>query len=282
MVLPFELALPFITGYGSRTFIFELLLFVLATPIVMAGFAGATVSKANPFGREVYGLTPFTATRPLPTIALIGAKLKMAMWSTLATWILVPVAIAIFFTWSGADAVLIDWARWLRNTVGAPRAIVAAIVVVGVLITSTWLMLVQSMYVGLTGREWLVKTSGFVGLVFVMLLGPLYEWISETASVQRWLWDWWRVFPAALVAGKLIAAIWIAIRLSRSGLIGDRALVAGAAGWALTVFVLYGVLVWWTDTEFLPRYILALFAILAVPLVRVSAAPLALEWNRHR
>ena len=87
IVLPFELFLPFITGYGARTFIFELLIFILLTPIAMAGFAGATVSKANPFGREVYGLTPFTATKPITTVALIAAKLNMAMWSTLATWV---------------------------------------------------------------------------------------------------------------------------------------------------------------------------------------------------
>ena len=282
MVLPFELALPFITGYGSRTFLFELLLFVLVTPIVMAGFAGATLSKANPFGREVYGVTPFTATRPLTSAGLISAKLKMAMLSTLATWVLAFAAIAIGFSWSGADSVLIDWARWFRNSVGAPRAIVAAIVVLGFLITSTWMMLVQSLYVGLTGRQWLVKTVGFVGLVIVMSIGPLYEWISDNAGLQRWLWDRWTLLPAALAVLKVIAAIWIARRLFQTRLISDRAMVFGAACWTLAVFFLYAVFVWWIDTPFIPRHMLAVFAILAVPLVRLSAAPLALAWNRHR
>jgi hypothetical protein len=282
MVLPFELALPFITGSGSRTFIFELLLFMLLTPIVMAGFVAATVSKANPFGRDTYGVTPFTATRPVTSAGLVGAKLTMAMWSTLATWLLVPVAIAVGFSWSGADSVLIDWARWFTHAVGIPRALVATLLVLGVLTISTWMMLVQSLYVGLTGREWLVKTSGFVGLVVVMSIGPLYEWISDNAGVQRWLWDWWRGFPAGLVVVKLILAIWIAVRLSRRGLVSDRVLVIGAAGWVLAVFALYSVFVWWVDTPLLPRHVMALVAILAVPLVRVSAAPLALAWNRHR
>ena len=52
-LLPFELALLFITGYGSRTFIFDMLLGVLLTPTVMAGFAAATVSKANPVWRAM-------------------------------------------------------------------------------------------------------------------------------------------------------------------------------------------------------------------------------------
>jgi len=40
--------------------------------------------------------------------------------------------------------------------------------------------------------------------------------------------------------------------------------------------------VWWADTSLLPRYLFLLIAILAVPLVRIAAAPLALDWNRHR
>ncbi len=184
VVLPFELALPFITGYGSTTFIFELVLFILLTPIVMAGFAGATVSKANPFGREVYGVTPFTATRPLTSAQLIAAKLKMAILSTLAAWVVVLVAVPLGFAWSGADAVLIEWARWGTDTLGAARTIVLALLVLGGSIVTTWMMLVQGLYLGLTGREWIVKTSGFVGLVIVMVIGPTFEWISDNADVQ--------------------------------------------------------------------------------------------------
>lgn len=282
IVLPFELFLPFITGYGSTTFIFELLTFILLTPIAMAGFAGATVSKANPFGREVYGLTPFTATRPLTSAQLITAKLKMAMVSTLAAWVVVFVAVPLGFAWSGADAVPIEWARWAIDTIGTARAIVFALLVLFALIVTTWMMLVQSLYLGLTGREWVVKTSGFVGLVIVMAIGPTFEWISDNVEVRRWLWDGWTMFPVALAVLKVIAAIWIARRLFQTRLIGDRAMVFGAACWTLAVFFLYAVLVWWIDTPLIQRHMLAVFAILAVPLVRVSAAPLALAWNRHR
>jgi len=48
------------------------------------------------------------------------------------------------------------------------------------------------------------------------------------------------------------------------------------------VLALYGLLVWLVSTPFFPRYLLALVAILAIPLARLSAAPLALAWNRHR
>jgi hypothetical protein len=282
LVLPFELALPFITGYGSTSFIFELLIFILLTPMVMAGFAGATVSKANPFGGEAYGLTPFTATRPLTSAQLVAAKLRMAMLSTAAAWVVVLVVVPIGFAWSGAAAVPIEWARWAIDTIGIARAIVFALLALGALIVTTWMMLVQGLYLGLSGREWIVKASGFVGLVIVMAIGPTFEWISDNRDVQRWLWDAWTIFPVALAVLKVIAAIWIARRLFQSRLISDRAMVIGAACWTLAVFLLYAVFVWWVDTPLIQGHMLAVFAILAVPLVRVSAAPLALAWNRHR
>src|SRR4029450_7761584 len=87
LVLPFELATLFITGFGSTAYVFKLLIAALLTPILMAAFTGATVNKANPFARDAYGVTPFTATKPSTTTALIAAKLKMAMWRTRAEWI---------------------------------------------------------------------------------------------------------------------------------------------------------------------------------------------------
>jgi hypothetical protein len=64
--------------------------------------------------------------------------------------------------------------------------------------------------------------------------------------------------------------------------LSDRALVMGAVFWCVAVFALYGVLTWLLDTPHFPHYLLMLLAILAIPLARLSAAPLALAWNRHR
>jgi hypothetical protein len=154
-----------------------------------------------------YGVTPFTATKPITSVALIAAKLKMAMWSTFAAWILVLLFIPIGFSWSGADAVLIEWWRSFLAQVGMPRAIVAAVLVLGGLMVGTWMMLVQSLFVGLAGREWLIKTSGFAGLVFFMVIGPIIESIVESTAALRWLWNYWQLFPAILVVLKVTAAI---------------------------------------------------------------------------
>jgi len=141
---------------------------------------------------------------------------------------------------------------------------------------------VQSLYIGLTGREWLIKSSVLLTLAFLVVVGPAIEWIHDNGDVQAVLWDAWPRIPAVLVGLKMSAAAWIATRLYRSRLLSDRMLVTGAASWLVVVLALYGVLVWFVSTPFIPRYLLALIAILAVPLARLSAAPLALAWNRHR
>jgi hypothetical protein len=149
------------------------------------------------------------------------------------------------------------------------------------LLASTFKQLVQSMYIGLSGRERIVKASVFLHLAVVAALGPVVVWMLETGALLAVL----RAVPwiLAVLAGlKLCAAGWVAVRLYETRLVSDRTLVVSAAAWLVVVLGLQGLLVWLVDTPLFPSYLLLLVAILAVPLARVSAAPLALAWNRHR
>src|SRR5437870_6620291 len=281
LVLPFELALLWLAK-DAPAFVFEILFLVLITPPFVAAFTAWTVSKPNPHMRDSYGVPPFFATRPLTSAELIAAKLKMAMWSTLAAWLLVLVAMPLALEWSGTWSVVTERARRMNDAVGTPRAVALVLLILAGFIVSTWKQLVQSLHIGLTGREWLIKGSVLLTLTFLVLLGPIVAWIIDSPSVQRALWDALPLILAMLVGVKMAAAAWIATRLYRRRLLSDRALVTGAACWCVAVLALYAVLVWFFSTPFVARYVLALVAILAIPLARLSAAPLALAWNRHR
>ena len=192
-----------------------------------------------------------------------------------------PVTTKLTAMW-GTSAMVVERVRHATEIIGAPRAIVFALLLLALLMASTWKKLVQSLYIGLTGREWIIKTNGFVALSFLVIIGPILQWIHDDRDVQAVLWDAWVWIPIVLVCLKMSVAVWIAARLYRSRLLSDRTLVTGAACWLAAVLALYGLLVWWIDTPWIARYVLALFAILAIPLARLSAAPLALAWNRHR
>ena len=282
MVVPFELALLFIPGDDTPPVVFSVLAVVLLTPSFMALVAAATVSKSNPYVRDSYGVTPFMATRPLTSAALIAAKLKMATWSTLAAWLLVLVAIPLALGLSGTWPVVIERARQGIEFVGTVHAIAIVLLGFSWLFASTWRHLVQSLCIGLTGREWLIKASVLLALVFLVAIGPIIEWIITSQSARVALFDALPWIPVVLVCLKISAAAWIAIRLRDSRLLSDRTLVTGAACWLVAVLALYAVLAWFVSTPLVPRYLLGAVAILEVPLARLSAAPLALAWNRHR
>lgn len=281
ILMPFELSLLFVF-HQTPVIVFEILLFALLTPSFMAAFVAATVSKANPDGSDAYGLTPFTATRPMTTVSLIAAKLKATIWSTLAAWLLVIIAIPIALRLSHTMPLVIEWGHDLTEAVGRPRAIVFVLLALAGLMASTWKQLVQSLYIGMSGREWLVKASVFVALAFLSVIVPLANWVFHSRFLMAVLWITLPWILAILVCLKLSAAVWIAIRLRDSRLLSDRAILIGAVFWDGVVFALYGVLVWLVPSLLFRGYFLALIAILAVPLARLSAAPLALAWNRHR
>jgi hypothetical protein len=190
----------------------------------------------------------------------------------------IPVALVLSDTWP----VVMDRARGAIDFMGAPRTMALLLLILLGCMASTWKQLVQTLYIGLTGRDWIVKASVFLTLAFLSVLGPVADWIYSNNRVQDALWDAIPGMLAVLVGVKMGAAGWVAVRLYHSRLLGDRTLVGGAALWCAAVLALYGVLAWFLSTPFFPRYLLVLVAILAIPLARLSAAPLVLAWNRHR
>src|ERR1700693_649594 len=281
ILLPFELALLFVFS-KTPVIVFETLVGVLLTPLFLAAFVAATVSKSNSDGSDSYGVTPFIATRPLASASLIAAKLKVTIGSTLATWLLVLVAIPLALRLSSTSPTVIEWIRQLIEAVGMPRAVAFLLLGFAALLASTWKQLVQGLYIGMSGREWVVKASVFVGLSFLAIIVPLAHWVIGNRVVMAVLWNAFPWIVAVLVCFKISAAAWIAMRLHDSRLLSDRILVIGAACWDVAVFALYGLLVWLLPTLLFPSYFLALVAILAIPSTTLSAAPLALAWNRHR
>ena len=280
ILLPFELALLFLPGGdGARTVLYTLLL-VLLTPRMMSAFAAARIRSASPEASDTHEMSPFMAARPATTAALVAAKLQMTLVSTLLAWLVVLVVVPLALTLADAWPVVNDAMRQTAAVIGRPRTIALVVLVLTGMMASTWKQLVQGLCIGLTGREWLIRTNTVLTLLVTASVLPLSDWILGSSAAQAALWDALPWIPAGLVALKMTLATWVAVRLHRSRLLSDRLLVTGAAVWMVTVLALYGVFAW-AASALIP-YALLLLAILFVPLGRVSAAPLALAWNRHR
>jgi hypothetical protein len=280
ILLPFELVLLWGAG-DSRSLVFTILVAVVLTPPFMATVAAGAVSKSDSDAGDSYGITPFVATRPLTNAQLVAAKLKMAIRSTLVAWVLVLVSIPIALELSGRSALVLDSWHHLSAFTGMPRAVVLLLLILAGCIAATWTQLVQSLYIGLTGRASLIKASVILAIGFFVLFGPFFEWIADSGRLGE-LWSALPLIFSVLVTAKMMAVVWIGVQLYRKRLVSDRTLVTGAAAWSSIVLTLYGVLAWLLDAPHIPHYLMMLVAILAIPLARLSAAPIALAWNRHR
>lgn len=281
ILLPIELALLFVFR-EVQVIVFETLVAVLLTPPLMAIFVAATVSRANPHSRDAYGVAPFIATRPMTSASLIAAKLKVTIWSTLAAWALVAVAIPVALWLSGTTPFVVDFAHGVIEIFKLPRATAIAVLLLLALLLSTWRQLVQSLFVGMTGREWVVKASVFVTLSVLAVGLPLAGWLLQSGRLIGFLWHGLPWIVGGLACLKLLAGGWVAVRLHRSGLVSDRTLLIGALCWDIAVLAVYGTLTWILPGLLARGWFLMLMSILMIPLTRLSAAPLALAWNRHR
>ena len=280
ILLPFELVLFWGAGQ-SASLVFTILLGILLTPPFIATFAAAAVSGSSPNAGETAATTAFVATRPMTDAELVAAKLKMAIRSSLLAWLLVLVAIPIALRLSGTSSLVIY--AWQRDSqiLGLPRAVVLSLLIVAGAIAATWTQLVQSLYIGLTGRATLIKASVFLAIGFFVLFGPFVEWIADSGRLGE-VWSALPLIFSILVSAKMVAVVWLGLRLYQRRLVSDRTLVTGAALWCATVLMLYGLLAWLFDAPHIPRYLMMLVAILTIPLARLSAAPIALAGNRHR
>ena len=280
MLLPFELSLLFIFR-DTPALVLESLLIVFTTPGFMAGFVAATIGRTAPPGRDTPGLQPFLATRPLLTGSLVVAQIEAALWSTAAAWLLIALAVPLALTLSSTWPVVVDRVARMEYVFGTSRTLAIALAGGAGLIMWTWKRLVQGIYIGFTGREWLIKANVFGTLALLLVVGLLL-WIVPLGAMLAAIWDALPWVLAAVMIMKLSAAIWIAVRGFNDRLIPEHVLLMIAACWSAGVFSLYFAFVWFVDTAFVPHYLLLLAAIVAVPLTRVTAGPVALAWNRHR
>src|SRR5205807_1212047 len=138
--------------------------------------------------------------------------------------LLLLIALPLALEWSGTWSMVTERVRRMSDAIGTPRAATVVLLILAAFMVATWKQLVQSLHIGLTGREWIVKGSVLLTLTFLILLGPIVEWIIDSPSGQRALWNALPLILAGLVGLKMSAAAWIATRLDRSRLLGDRAL----------------------------------------------------------
>ncbi len=281
LTTPFVL-LPLVLGTNDVISTEQTLLSALAIPVFLAGIFGGQGNGNNPGVKGRIGLGPFSATLPMATAGMVGAMLKVAAMSTVAAWALmaaaVPLAVAV-------TAHLEEVADWWRQGVHDyhPARIVAGIVSIAAwLLVWTWKRQVDRFYYGLTGRSWVANSVAIVFLPAILFLCFLAAWLYRRPDTHETVLAVLPWLLGSLLLCRLLAAGWALRRVLHRGLLRPRTAVRWVVGWLLLASTLFALLACTIPPELVPVGYIAFGVLLAMPMARLAATPLALAWNRHR
>lgn len=268
-------------------------LFILIGLLFMTAFCvGYGLGKPRFWGD--LGLISFDATKPVTSGRIALSKIHAAAGGALLTCVVLALMI---------------WAMWFGLVRPAPRETRefsqfwlsldqfranAFFPIIGVSVLALlWSQMVGGICLALTGRGWLVNSvAAFsVGLVVLFFVH------GRVATHYRpgEIWAVWTGVASILVLIKFVGAGWMLGLSCQRGLMRFREAVfvlglwlVGAASlvtlahWILPDINMQGLV---PDVFYIgpiPPLLLTLIFILAMPLLRLTAAPLAVEWSRHR
>ena len=213
---------------------------------------------------------------------LVWAKMKSAAISVAVVWGMALAAVVLMVLLTGSGGELAGQWNVLTEDFSAVQKVAAVILGVVLLPAATWKPMIANMFWGLAGRNWVYAAGAFViGSALVGAI-PIGCWISMHPEYHANLLatvPWALGLAAAL---KLLLGAWLVRVVIRRRLIQSRLLERLLGVWLLTAASLTGLLCWLVPHSLAPWYLVTAGVVLAMPLVRISLAPLALAWNRHR
>jgi hypothetical protein len=250
--------------------------------VMMSGGAGLVLGNCHPESLKTSPVPAFVAARPVTSAEILAVKFRLAARVTLATWVGAALVLAAVLPLSPGGEVLAGWTRRLIQTQGAKGWALLVLIVLGAPALS-WKQIVNQLWIGLTGRQWLpvsMTLAWLFGLTGLALLGSWLYVHPETHEALRNAMPWAAGLAVVL---KLAAGALVARALLRRRLVAPRTVIRFAAGWFAGAAVVFGLAFWLMPTGVGSPFAAGCAAILlGLPMVRLGLAPLALEWNRHR
>ncbi len=254
---------------------------LLSVPLLAAVLVGGGWGNCGD-PRHGPAIPAFLATRPMTGAGLIWAKMKAAAISVAVVWGMTLAAVVLMLLLTGSWGALAG--QWNSRTGDFSAVRKAAIVTLGVVFlpTATWKPMIANMFLGLAGRNWVYAVGAIVIGSALVLVIPIGCWVYMHPEYHA---DLLAAVPWALelaAALKLLLGAWLVRVVIRRRLIQTRLIKRLLAVWLLTAAGLTGLLCWLVPHGLAPWHLVTACVVLALPLVRISLAPLALAWNRHR
>jgi flagellar biosynthesis protein FliQ len=293
LILPFTVVLTLalivgpvsrINGHGHEETLWTVQ-WLAILPILLAVPIGKGIAKPDFWSLDL-AMSSFMATRPVSDGQIIIAKMKAAACSTLLAWI-VLLAVTPLWLCLAADT------RDLRSIADNFRLIYSPIsqwtipiLMLFIAILLTWAFMVNSIWIGLSGRTGLFYSLTSVGMtVFIgglILIGWCVDHPNQRGNIIVTLVPYVPWILATLFTGKIVAAASVLVTVHRARVMSGRTINTCLCVWiavtsclAATAWLISPQVIWLRD-------LLVLALILVAPLARLGASPLAIAQNRHR
>ena len=257
---------------------------ILITPLLLAFALGKGFGKTDLWSSSS-APSLFLATRPLTIADRIAAKMKAAALAAITSWAILILLTMVWLRFCGNSRLLtpiLQWAASFHPSLGT-GGMLAILATVSVLLT--WRLLAGSLYLGMAGRTWMpalaalwVFAAIFAGIFFFALLSDRPETIDTFLHPPRW----WSPMLALLFVAKTAGAGRFAMESCRRGWIAPGSAWRYFGVWLLLTGMLASFIWMAIPTEAECREVSLWLALLTVPLLRVSVAPLALTLARKR
>ncbi len=257
------------------------LLGVLVTPLILAAASGWQGYGQQRWTKDRVALSPLLATLPLSTADLLATKMRAAAWSALAAWLFVFVVVPPALLATGRRAETMELVEQAFAQHDPAKRVVGSLAVMLLLFVATWKRKIDGLFVGLTGRPWIIVVLAVVCLPASFALLGFGWWLykhPDTHEITLLVLPW---LLGAVVLVRLLLAGGALRESLQQGLLRPATVQRWLAAWLLTAILLFAPLAW-AAPAWLPTIHVAFAVLFALPLARLAASPLALAWNRHR
>jgi hypothetical protein len=250
---------------------------------VFAGFLVGQLAGRFDAASKNATVPTFLAVRPLRAFDFVTAKWISAAYGVAIAWFVTLLIAGTWAAWHRLPLEQIPLLEPLLAGRSSAHTVLAIAALITLLVVASWLFTVCNLCLGLTGRPWLVNVVGLAPAA--LMIGGVYaaEGLvsGQTALFSTMAWLAWPVV-ATLICCKTLLAATSGYFVWRKQLMTPRELAALAAAWMLAVAGVVLLLLYVAPAvreRWLP---VCAAVVLVIPIARLLACPLALDWNRHR
>jgi hypothetical protein len=253
----------------------------LALPLWFGMVLGAGARKMDTRGKDL-SIHPFIAARPMTSASIVATKLKAAALSAAAAWL---VLLGLLILWLFLPAKEGDTSArlgylFLRHLTLKQGAI-TALALAG-LVALTWKLQTDGLYIDLSGSKWLVHGFPVLFGLGITALLMVFAGTYSNPEILPKLVHWLPIAAMTVATAKLAARAWVLRSLISNRAIAPRTGIFLIAGWGLLAALLFTLMLNIIPPGLAQPKYMAVGVFLILPFARLGAAPLMLEWNRHR